>query len=658
MTTTPRADGPATAKAPLTIHANTADRLVQLRNVPIAGNGGLHRVEFRHLALQKEQADEVVLFVTTSPVNRVARGLVRGPAEVSIAKSLLMLAAVAFGGCYGGLGDDRPAAAAGTDAADEGADDGADGSEDDGADGDGSGDDGPMAACGDDGPSVAPRPMQRLTPVQYVNTMRDLVGDPTFTAEYDDLELVPTARGVRQLRTGAESAIATVDQWTAGLVPCDIHGAEDPTCADSVIDTFAPRAFRRPLTDQERSWLRAVYDEAFEEQGFDSGMQALLGTILQAPAFIYLTESGTPVQGAADTIRALGDYELASRLSYFVWDSMPDEALLEAAAAGELTATEGLRAQAERMLADPRAEAKMQAFVYHWLELDGGPAHFALGEQTKNGNYFPEYTPALVEAMKTELQAFVRRVLFEHDGNFDELLTSREAYVNASLAELYEHSGGPLDDDTWEWVELNNRRAGLLTRAAFLSTYASPDVQSPIRRGVWVYRELLCGSLGDPPPNASDVPVDGGEIDGQVLSVREDVELRTQGVDCRGCHQTINGIGFTFENYDAVGRWRSIELTSGRFVDATGALLGSDVDGDVNNAIDMSQRLTHSDMAKRCFATHWFEQAMGSEPEVADRCSVEHIQDSFSATGDVRQLLVDIAISETFRHINVAAEGE
>ncbi|MEM6995751.1 MAG: DUF1588 domain-containing protein, partial [Myxococcota bacterium] len=331
----------------------------------------------------------------------------------------------------------------------------------------------------------------------------------------------------------------------------------------------------------------------------------------------------------------------------------------DAAAAGELTTDEGLAAQVERMVVAPHARDKMKAFVYHWLELDGGPAHFALDELTKNATLFPNYNPALAAAMKTELEAFVERVLFEHDGDFGELLTSREAYVNAALGDVYRVLDGPMDDDTWQWVELDpTLRSGLLTRAAFLTTYASPDVQSPIRRGVHVYSDVLCGELGQPPPNASDVPVDGGEIDGEIRSVREDVELRTNGGDCSGCHQIINNIGFAFENYDAIGRWRSMELTSGRIIDTSGSVVGTDIDGPVTNGVELSKKLATSDMAKRCFAKKWFEEAMGDEPTVADKCSIDDIQARFIETGNVREMMAAIALSDAFRYINTAGEGQ
>jgi hypothetical protein len=551
-------------------------------------------------------------------------------------------------GCYSGFrgdpgeGDDPPAASGGDAADDTG-----------GGDEGGSGDDDGGVPTGCDGKpvSVASRPIRRLTPVQYVNTMRDLLGDPGFDADYDDIEAVPTERGIRQLRSGAESAIARIEAWSAAQVPCDLDGPEDAACPQAVIDTFAPRAFRRPLTELEEEWLASVYDAANGELGFRSGMEALLSTILQSPAFVYHVELGN--EDADGPIRALTPHEVANRLSYFLWDSMPDDALFDAAAAGNLDEQSEVRAQVARMMADPRAEAKMQAFIWHWLQLDGGRAHFALGEQTKSAEYFPEYTEALVHAMGVEVEALVQRVLFEGDADFDRLLTSREAYVNASLAELYDVQNAPADDDTWAWVELDPEfRSGLLTRAAFLSTFAAPDVQSPIRRGVYVFEELLCGHLGEPPPNASDVPVGGGDVDGEILSVREEVELRTQDAECAACHNVINNIGFPFEHYDAVGRWRATEVTSGREIDASGRLIGSDVDGEVANAIEMSELLASSTKVKECFADRWFTEAIGGEADEEDDCSVNAVRDRFAESASVVDLMTEIALSDTFRFIN------
>ncbi|HET6585192.1 MAG TPA: DUF1592 domain-containing protein, partial [Nannocystaceae bacterium] len=481
------------------------------------------------------------------------------------AAALSCALATVQGGCYTGAGDGAAGQSGDADAGD--AADGAGTADDD------AGESGEPAECAAE---ISGRAMQRLTPVQYARTIRDLFGDPEFEPTYDDEAVVTTERGVRQFRSDAESILARRDQWTATVFPCATDGAADDACADQLITDFGRRAMRRPVDDETRAWLRASYDNAIAEGlSFADAMDVLLATILQSPELVYLIEVGLPVEGQPATIRRLDDHELASRLSYFLWDTMPDDELAAAADAGELSTDDGVRTQIERMLADPRSEEKLQHFVSEWLQLDGGILHNPLEESMKDPELFPEYGPALQAAMRDEVEAFVHRVFYERDASFEELFASREAYVNASLAALY-GVPGPADDDTWEWVELpEGQRAGLLTRAAFLTVFGAAKPQSPIRRGVFVLEELMCMELGEPPPNASDTPVDGGEgedDDGNpiVRTVREDVEFRTKDATCAACHATINPVGFTMEHYDAIGRWQDIEVVSGLPVDSSG----------------------------------------------------------------------------------------
>jgi hypothetical protein len=563
-----------------------------------------------------------------------------------------LLPALAVSGCYSGLQMDE-GAAAGDSASDTAADTagGPDGS------GPGGGDAEPPALCNGE-PGVAPRPMLRLTPTEYENTMRDLLGDPQFVTDYDALEPVVTERAVRQLRNGAEAALERRDAWTAPVFPCDLGGSADDACVESFLDDFAPRAFRRPLKSGERQWLRSVYDEASSTMDFAGAMEVLAQTVLQSPGFVYLDFEGIPVEGAPDEIRLLSDYEVANRLSYFLWDTMPDDALFDAAAEGKLVTKAGLAEQVDRMLDDPRSQAKVQDLVWQWVELDGGTLHFSLEESAKNPELFPEYDPGLQAAMRTEFEALVSDTFSEQGGSFDTLLTSRRAFVNRSLADLYGVQGGPVDDDDWQWVELDpTQRSGLLTRAAFLAVYAGPNVHSPIRRGVSVIKDVLCTSLADPPPDANDVPPEGGDDD-EIMTVREQVDARTMVDGCAACHQLINPVGFSFENYDAIGRWQDNEVVSGLPVDSSGAIHTSDVDGPVDDAIALSERLITSAQVKECFADSWFQQAIGGELGELDDCERERILQEFSASGDMRALVKEVVLSDTFRFINTSAQEQ
>jgi hypothetical protein len=339
---------------------------------------------------------------------------------------------------------------------------------------------------------------------------------------------------------------------------------------------------------------------------------------------------------------------------------MPDASLYQAAAQGKLATPEGLRAEAARLLEDPRAEHNIQRFFSGWLQLDGGRLHNPLEDTVKDPDLYPEYDDALRAAMRLETEAFVRRTFFEEGGSFEKLLSGDYAYVNGPLAELYGVEG-PSGADDYEWVTVD-QRAGLLTRAAFLTVLSTKNVTAPIRRGVWVVEEALCNELGEPPPNANDTPVEGGEVvneEGEVenRTVRQDVEARTTEGMCGNCHNIINPIGFVFENYDAIGRWQTEEVTSGLPVDATGHLTGSDVNGDLSDALDLSERLGKSVQARNCFAERWSGAAFGSGDDLVDSCSQSHIHDSFAKSGNMRELLLAIVQSNAFRFINLAEES-
>jgi hypothetical protein len=502
---------------------------------------------------------------------------------------------------------------------------------------------------------VAPVPVRRLTPAQYQNTLRDLLCDTDLEIELEESGDIITERAVRQLRDVAELIITRRANWTNEVYPCDTSGAPDQACVEAFVDGFVRRAFRRPVNDQERDWLAGVYADTIAKTNFEETMDVMLQVVLQAAPFVYLYEAGTEDSDVAE-IRSLSDYEVAARLSYFLWNTTPDDALLDAAEAGELSG-DGLRAQAERLLDDPRAEHAVQRFVSGWLQLDGGQLHHPLEEAMKDADLFPEFDTQLASAMRIETEAFVKRVFFEEDASFDKLFTANFAYVNGPLAELY-GVAGPADADTFEWVTLDDsERAGLLTRAAFLTVLSAQRETTPIRRGVWVLEEALCNALGEPPPDANDVAAEK-DPGAEVRTVREDTEARTMDdAVCASCHQVINPIGYAFENYDSIGRWQDDEVTSGLAVDSSGYLAGSDVDGELAGARDLSERLASSKTAQQCFAKRWFKGALGSDLKV-DSCSADNAATRFNETGSMRELILGIVDSDAFRFMSTQEEGQ
>lgn len=526
----------------------------------------------------------------------------------------------------------------------------------DGADVDGP-ENGPLS-CEDGGIHGSARPLGRLSPIQYESTIRDLFGDDGFTADLGAGGDIITESEVRELRDSAERIVSRSASWTKPVFPCDLATDGGEACASDFLAGFATRAFRRPLTDAERTSLLGVYANArASSMTFQESMEMLLQVVLQSPAFVYKFEAGEA--DASATTRKLTSYEVASRLSYFLWDTMPDDALFAAAESGELAEADGLATHARRLLEDPRAEKAVQRFMSSWLQLDGGVLHNPLEETEKDAALYPEFGAELRDAMRVETEAFVRRAFFENKGSLEELLSARYAYVNGPLAALY-GVAGPADAETWAWVELDPaQRAGILTRSAFLTVLSTKNVTAPIRRGVWVVEELLCTDLGEPPANANNVAVEGGVVDGELRSVRQDVDARTMSGQCASCHGIINPIGFTFESYDAIGRWQTEEVTSGLPVDASGAITTSgDVDGPVNGAVELSSKLSSSEKVRSCFAERWYQQAIGEELGELDQCALDDIQAQFAEGGSMQDLVLSIIASDAFRYLNVSEAGQ
>jgi hypothetical protein len=369
---------------------------------------------------------------------------------------------------------------------------------------------------------------------------------------------------------------------------------------------------------------------------------------LQAPQFLYLYTQGTP----AGELSVLNGYERAQRLSYFLWDSLPDADLLVAAEKGELDTNSGMRAQAERMLDDDRAKPVLRSFLADWLELDGATILPGLDATPKSSELFPDFDDALRSSMRREIEMFMDHVMFEEDGSLEALFSSTRAYVDAPLAELYGVEG-PTRAGEWAWVDLDpEERAGMLTRAGFLAVHATQNVTSPIRRGVYMLTEVLCVDLPSPPANVDNTPVEA--TDGDAESVREATQQRTASPSCAGCHVEINELGFAFEHYDAIGRWQDEEAETGSEIDATATLsnAGDGLDGPVDGAVELSKRLARSPEVARCITQKWFEVALRRSPVKLDACSVQQIQAKTAEANSIRALLLAMVESDAFLNVN------
>ena len=352
-------------------------------------------------------------------------------------------------------------------------------------------------------------------------------------------------------------------------MPCNPAGAED-ACADQFIKTFGKRAFRRPLGPEDIAGLTAVYKPGAAEGGFASGIELVISTILQSPSFVYRVELGQKQGSIAGAVK-LTPYEVASRLSYFIWGTMPDQALFEAADAGKLGNAEGIAAQVERMMKDPRARSTLVAFNQRLFGTD------IIDDASKDPMVYPQFNEELKASMKAEFRAFVEDALFDGDGRLETLLTSRTTFVDAALAALY---GVPAPGGAGlQKVQLDGtQRAGLLTSVGLLTAHTLSDTSAPIIRGKFIRERLLCTELAEPPPGLevmAPTPKPGS-------TTRQLLEQHATDPSCTACHDLMDPIGFGYGNFDGIGRWRTTE--EGKAIDSSGRLSGTDVDGEYPRA--------------------------------------------------------------------------
>lgn len=483
-------------------------------------------------------------------------------------------------------------------------------------------------------------PVRRLTNVEYLNTLRDVFGSvPELPSMPDDsvasgvFENDARSLGPSDLRIARYEAAAmsmgahAVNDPDARsrLVPCS---TEDSACADMFIRHAGRKLFRRPLSSEQVSRFMSFFEAQRSAIDFDAAIQLTLAAMLQSPYFLYRLEHGT---GSGEQV-PLDPYELASRLSFFLWESTPDDELLDAAEAGELD----LEAQARRLLDDPRARAAVRNFHRQWLHLD------RVADEDKIAD-FPLWNDTVRESAREESQRFAEHAVFG-GGGLRALFSSSVAFIDESLAPIYEVDA---PSEPFGEVALDpNTRAGILTRIAFLGGHAHEAVGSPPLRGVFVMERLLCEPRPSPPGDADTSPPMQRFGEGPFTN-RQLFEQRTSPSLCLGCHRRIDGFGYGFENYDTTGAYRTIDNTLP--VDATGFALGIGNDAAYDGAVELQQLLMNSDVVQRCVAEKWLTYANGRAPEQEDACHLDALERAFDESGhDIEQLLVDIVLRPEF----------
>ena len=406
--------------------------------------------------------------------------------------------------------------------------------------------------------------------------------------------------------------------------------------AHKVIERFAARAYRRPLQSSELDRLLQLFDR-FDRAGeqFERSIQLTLQAVLVSPHFLFRVELGA-APGKSDQIQTLSDFELASRLSYFLWSSLPDEELFRLAQAGELQKAKVLMAQTRRMLRSPKAKAFIENFTGQWLQLR------SLATIQPDPKLFPRFDRSLREAMQKEAELFFASILQE-DRSILDLIHADYTFVNERLARHYGIPGitGP---EFRRVTLMDANRGGILTMASTLTVTSNPTRTSPVKRGKWILENVLNTPPPPPPPNAGDLSEDEKEIASG--SLRQRMEKHRTKAECAVCHARLDPLGFGLENYDAIGVWRTQE---GKFpIDAAGEMPGGKL---FRNPYELKMiLLDREEEFRRCLIDRLLTYALGRGMETADRATIVQISETVQKQKNrLSSILEQIILSDAFR---------
>ncbi len=494
--------------------------------------------------------------------------------------------------------------------------------------------------------------LQRLSRAQYVNAIHDLFGDDVVivasTLEPDTAqegffsvgasERALSVRGVEQYE---RAAYAIADQLTTPerrarlFTACAPVRAEDDACAAMLLEPIARRAWRRPLLAEERTMLADLFRESAVVLGdFWEALEYGIAAILVSPDYLYIPSLP---RGEGDP--RLDAYALAARLAYFLWSSIPDEALLSAAASGALDDEAGRRAEVARMIADPRARAGMRAFTNEWLQL------YLLTDLSKDSTLFVDASPELGPAAREETLRMVDRFVFDLDGDFRDLLTTRETFVDRRLAALYNVRAPAIDGFALVELPDTSPRRGLLGQVSVLAPNAHPVSSSPTLRGRFVRDVLLCETSGAPPVGV-DTAIPEPSLEARTL--RERLTEHRANAFCASCHRRLDPIGLGLEQFDAVGRLR--RLDEGAPIDASG-----DLDGvPFRDASELAEAMRAHPSLVPCFVERMSRYALGRTLEDDEHDTHYALSLRFAQAGfRVRALMTEIAMSDLFSQVRV-----
>lgn len=424
------------------------------------------------------------------------------------------------------------------------------------------------------------------------------------------------------------------------VIPCDI--STGLACARQVIDNFGPKAWRRPLSDEEKNSLETVYADARQIGGNETyAFSQLVKAFVLSPHFLYRPELDPDLHSSEP--RMLNAYELASRLSYFIWNTTPDDNLLALARSGELLNESTLRQQIRGMLLDPKAsESFVESFLVQWLKIDSASA--------PSSEHFPEFSTNILDLMRQESRLFLKE-LFESNAAISDIATANFTYLNETLAQHYGVTGITGNEFRRHQWDEDAQRRGVLGQGSFLTATSHPVITSPVKRGVWILTNLICKEPPPPPQGVNtEIVLDPN------LTARQISELhRESGSSCFGCHSLMDPLGFGLENFDSAGQWRWMD--GQHMVDASGFLPGG---LQFNGPLELSEILGDSPRLPMCAIDHMMTYGLGRGTEAfhsSDGSSeangyttvYEVYRESMKSGHSIHSIIEEIVLSPAFR---------
>jgi len=490
--------------------------------------------------------------------------------------------------------------------------------------------------------------MRRLTSDEFIRSMRDLVGvavDLTIEPDtrLDGFVKVGAARtavsplGTELYQTAAYKVVDAI--WSdpakkAVWIDCD-PGA-GAACARQVITRFGRRAWRRPLTTDELDRYTNLATQTGTILGDpQAGLQNALAGLLQSPHFIYRIELGEPDPANQARLR-FADHEIATRLSYFLLNSMPDETLLAAADRGELASADGIRAQAKRILDTTGGHESIRGYARDFFNLA------AVDTVPKDPTLYPEFTPALRASMKEEVERMWESAAFGPAARLLDVFTTRNTFVDDGLAALYGLKKPGQASMVATTLPDSGARAGILGTGAFLSVRAKINETTPTLRGRFVREVLMCQSVPNPPPNVNtNLPT---PPTGVMLSRRQQLEQHRSSASCAACHSLMDPIGLAFENFDAIGQYRDTDR--GLPIDASGNLDGAAFAG----PRELGQRLQDSPAVHQCMMRNLYRYVLGENESSGGESWIAELEHQFDQSGQrFTDFVLAFVTSDLFR---------